>query len=466
MREMGQRIYSRLTFHASRLRLSIGTFPPSGEHSAVRFLAVIFSLLLCSAAPLWARLGVVRTVGGDVVRGHVRIMPDRIMVVNAELSSIHAIDASNVARLSFPNNAVAPLPAVVDEALPAGWRETGLGRGRLTGTTRHERGTFTVRGAGSNIDGEADSFHYVYKAVRGDSEIVAEVTSIQYTHPNAKAGLMMRENLGDYSRNVMIALTAMSGGAVQFRAHERFGTEGAGLGAVFAPHWLKLKRRGNEFSAFVSANGRAWSLVARISLEMNESFYVGLAVASAQEGVLNWTTFTRVREAPKLVNEDFTPQVDLVSGSTVIGRPERADENEISFQGAPKLVRVPTGRVARIAFQPLSSDLAWKTRVSRPGVWVSNGDFFDGEFRGIARRELTISSVLYGLRTFDIDDEVVAVVLQPRKGPRLEYEIEMIDGSVLRAPAIALGDGEIKLRESALGEVRVPAFEIVEFRRW
>jgi hypothetical protein len=103
--------------------------------------------------------------------------------------------------------------------------------------------------------------------------------------------------------------------------------------------------------------------------------------------------------------------------------------------------------------------------VSRPGVFVSNGDFFDGEFRGLQGRKLTISSVLYGLHTFDVDDEALAVVLHPRKWQPSRYEVETADGSVILASEFALGDGEVKLKESTLGEVRVPAFEIIEFRR-
>lgn len=431
----------------------------------MRFLLVTIVILL-SGALSFARIGVVRTLTGETLEGHVRVTPERVVVVNAERGLVVGVELTNVARISFPVNAPSPTANdLLSVSLPEGWRETDIGVARIYGSTRYERGTFTVRGSGPNIDRESDSFHYVYKPVRGDSEIVAEVVSIQYTHPNAKAGLMMRENLGEYSRNVTVALTAMRGGMLQARTGERSYTEATSSRAMFAPQWLKLKRRGNEFSAYASLNGRVWSLIERMSLAMNEKFYVGLAVASANETMLNWTTFSKVREAPKLRNEDFTPEVELVSGSLVVGRPEQADENEIVFAGAPKVVRVPTARVARIAYQPLTGELGWKTRVSRPGVWVSNGDFFDGDFRNLEDRKLAISSVLYGLRTFDIDEEVLAVVLQPRKLQRAQYEIETADGSLLLASDIVLGDGEIKLRESALGEVRVPAFEILELRR-
>jgi hypothetical protein len=301
--------------------------------------------------------------------------------------------------------------------------------------------------------------------VNGDSEIVAEVTSIQYTHPNAKAGLMMREDLGEYSRNVMVALTAMRGGVLQVRGNERAQTEIRAIPGIFAPYWLKLKRRGDEFSAYLSQNGRVWSLVQKISLTMDERYFVGLAVTSGREGMLNWSTLSKVRAGRKLINEDFTPEVELVSGSILTGRPARADLEEVILSGEPRVVRVPTPEVARIAYQPLMGDLRWRTRASRPGVWVSNGDFFDGEFRALEGHQLTISSVLYGLRTFDVDEEVLAVVLHPRKGQRAQFEVETLDGTLLLASQVGLGDGEFRLRETALGEVRVPAFELRELRR-
>lgn len=445
--------------------ISVWHFLEMGESCGVRLLFVTtLELLLVSSC--FARLGVVRTVAGERLEGQIRLTPERVIVVNAKQGEVFALELANIARLAFPVNAPAlSADDLVSGSPPAGWREKDIGTAHIPGSTRYERRTFTVRGSGPNIDGAADSFHFVYKAVRGDSEITAEVVSIQYTHPNAKAGLMMRENLGEYSRNVMIALTAMRGATLQYRSGERAYTEAGMPRAIFAPQWLKLKRRGREFSAYASSNGRIWSQIEKISVAMNENLYVGLAVASANENLLNWTTFRRVREAPKLRNEEFTPQVELVSGSRVIGRPEHADEAEIIFAGGPKVIRVPTERVARIAFQPLSGELAWKSRVSRAGVWVNTGDFFDGDFRRLENGKLAISSVLYGLRTFDIDDEVLAVVLQARQRQRAKYEVETSDGSLLLASDITLGDGEIRLRESALGEVGVPAFEILELRR-
>lgn len=403
---------------------------------------------------------------GQLLQGHVRVTPGRLTIVNSEANTIWHVASTNIAVLSFPTNAMAS--ASVDSgdgSLPVPWRGVDIGYVRLPGSTRHESGIFTVRNSGLNIDGGADSFHFVYKPITNDSEVVAELVSIQYTHPFAKAGLMMRESLHEYAPNLMLAVTAQRGGALQVRMRERENTQVLQQGALAAPVWLKLRRQSNEFSAFISPNGRSWSLVDRVTLPMPEVIYAGLAVAGGREGILNWTTFSHLREGTRLQNEFFTPEVELVSGSIIVGRPTFADENEILFGGAPKVVRASVPRIARVIFQPLGESLAWKTRVSRPGVWVSNGDFIDGDFRSIDGRKLTISSVLYGLRTFDIDDEVLAAVLNPRRFRRAKFDIETADGARVLATDISFADGEFLVQEGALGELRLPAFEILEIRR-
>jgi hypothetical protein len=435
-----------------------------GECCAVRFLMLVAASMVLSASA-FARLGTVRTASGSILEGRIRITPERVDVVNAARGLIHSVELTNLARLTYPKPKPVPLTDADLAQLAAEWREEDIGPIFTTGSTRFEPGIFTVRSSGLNIDGAADSFHYVYKELRGDGEIVAEVVSVQYTHPNAKAGLMFREHLGEYARHVTLALTSMRGAVLQMRGADRGPTEILSWPGLFAPCWLKLKRRDNEFSAYVSRNGRTWSLVERVSMTMAKELYVGLAVTSARAGMLNWSTFGKVQAGRRVMRDDFTPRVELVSGSVLTGRPIRIDGEEVVFAGAARVVQIPTARVARIVFQPLFGDLGWKTRSSRPGVWVSNGDFFDGEFRQLDEHRLIISSVLYGLREFDVDDEVLALVLRPRRAGRAQFEIELLDGTFLIGSDLALGEGELRFREAALGALRIPAFEILEMRR-
>jgi len=77
-------------------------------------------------------------------------------------------------------------------SLPVPWRSTDIG---LVGIAGHavvgSNGDLSVAGAGSDIWGTADSFHYVYQPIR-DGMITATVASEGNTNAFAKAGVMMR----------------------------------------------------------------------------------------------------------------------------------------------------------------------------------------------------------------------------------------------------------------------------------
>ncbi|HMJ90161.1 MAG TPA: DUF1349 domain-containing protein, partial [Candidatus Acidoferrum sp.] len=388
------------------------------------------------------------------------------VVVNSAANFVITIAPTNIADVRFPEEVSASElgnePAY--NGLPDGWRESEIGTVRITGSTRCERNSFTVRGAGLNIDAESDSFHYVFQPVRGDREIIARISMIQHTAPESKAGLMMREAMSDYARNVMIAATAQRGGTFQTRHFEGRATEIVPQPEVRVGSWLKLRRRGNDFTAFKSENGRQWTLVAQTQMPMRDEYYIGLAVASAREDAASWCMFDRVREGVKLSNLDFTPQVELVSGSIISGRPAFADNDGFDFVGGLKIASVPTRRVARVIYQPMSSQLAWRSRASKPGVWVNGGDFFEGEFQQINGDKLRVASVLYGIRTFDVDEEVVAAVLATPSRTSAATEVDLQDGSRLVGASCTFAEGEIVLREAALGAVRVPVFQIRELR--
>ncbi len=420
--------------------------------------------VLC-APVVMARVAIVRTRTGAEWSGHARFVAGGVVLANIERGHVFTVPETNVAELVFPAPDPVPSDDFADGVLPAEWREMEVGDGHVTGGTRVRQRSFTTRAAGAGFTGTDDSFHYVFKSVRGDSEIVARLGCIQHTPVEARAALMMRENMGGQARNVTVAATMWRGGAWQVRATEGRVTQVLAQPDIRTGWWLKLRRRGNEFSGFKSPDGRRWTLIERVSLDMRAEFYTGLALASGRDGVLHWTTFDQVREAPKLIREDFTPEVELTSGSVVAGRPLSVDGDEMVFAGGPRVVRVPMAAVARIAYAPLSAEMAWKARASRPGVWVGSGDFFDAEFQGVRQDKLRMSSVLYGLRTFDVDEEVQALVLRGGPVTRALVELRAVDGSVLLATAMSFVDGDVVLREPALGEVRVPAFQIAELRR-
>src|SRR5262249_6581526 len=65
-------------------------------------------------------------------------------------------------------------------------------------------GSYVLEASGADIWDTADSFHYVYKPLTGDGEIVTRAVSIQPTDFWAKGGVMIRESLAANSKNAFM----------------------------------------------------------------------------------------------------------------------------------------------------------------------------------------------------------------------------------------------------------------------
>jgi len=96
----------------------------------------------------------------------------------------------------------------------------------------------------------------------------------------------------------------------------------------------------------------------------------------------------------------------------------------------------------------------------RKGVLLAKGDFVDGEFRGLDGDQVKVSSVLFGLRSYDARKEVLAVALREASATAATYEIRLRDRSVLQAVTIAFERGALVIRDSILGTLRVPVGEL------
>jgi hypothetical protein len=61
------------------------------------------------------------------------------------------------------------------------------------------------------------------------------------------------------------------------------------------PHWVRLVRLGNVFAAYVRRDGDStWKAVKELSLTLDSSVYVGLAVTAHNDAKLATATFDHV----------------------------------------------------------------------------------------------------------------------------------------------------------------------------
>jgi hypothetical protein len=175
-------------------------------------------------------------------------------------------------------------------------------------------GAIAVMSSG-DIGGAADQFHYVYQALHGDGEIVAQVAGRTGLDSWSQAGVMIREALTPTASEVFVGATGGNGWVV----HRRDGstaetTETINGPAGGAPGWVRLVREGDRLTAFQSPDGVNWRLVSGATSTMPWTVYVGLAVSS-HHATLATGLFTdvTVRESTGGGTTPTTPTISIVS---------------------------------------------------------------------------------------------------------------------------------------------------------
>lgn len=204
---------------------------------------------------------------------------------------VRAIDgAGNVSTLSNGANATT-LP-------PASWSNLDIGAVAAAGSMADNGASVSVTGSGADIWKTADEFHYAYRTLSGDGEIIARVTSLTNTDPNAKAGVMLRETLTANARFALMMMTpGANGGAFQYRTSTggSAGPSGSNDLVSTLPRWVRLVRAGNVVSGYISPDGVNWALRSSASFTaLPATVYVGLAVTSHKDGTLATGVFDNV----------------------------------------------------------------------------------------------------------------------------------------------------------------------------
>ncbi|MBC8105626.1 MAG: hypothetical protein H7Z14_03470, partial [Anaerolineae bacterium] len=129
----------------------------------------------------------------------------------------------------------------------------------------------------------------------GDYSISATVQGIQNTHAAAKAGLMFRNNASTASAYAAIFVTPSSGVRFQWRLTAGGATNTSTVPGVTAPVQLRLKRVGNNFSAFYSTDGVNWLQVgATTAVVLNSQALLGMATTAHTTAVVAASQFGNV----------------------------------------------------------------------------------------------------------------------------------------------------------------------------
>ena len=204
------------------------------------------------------------------------------------------------------------------------WISTDIGDVAIKGSASMTDGVLTVKGNGKlgreegsvkgtdNYDASKDSCDYAYQKLTGDGTITAKLDSETVVDCHTFTGLMFRESLASGAKSVnlgfsMVKLSSKTCWATHMTARKESNgnlpelsetldsvanANKAGIGYVTDLNyktngqvngtWLRLVREGDTFRGYASDDGKDWTLVSEMTVDLLETAYVGFAVDSGQ----------------------------------------------------------------------------------------------------------------------------------------------------------------------------------------
>jgi hypothetical protein len=197
----------------------------------------------------------------------------------------------------------------------ASFSNLDIGLPQLAGSARTVEKGWDLIAGGADIWEKADQFHFVFQNLSGDFDSAVRVESFTPAHLYSKAGLMIRENVNADSAHLMFLVFASDAprnnnlGAYEMQFRPAAGTDCQGIypavrppappefPAAFPNSWLRVTRRGNQFSAFASTDGKSWKRYGQKVLPLANTVMVGPALTSHNASVAAQAAFRDYTES-------------------------------------------------------------------------------------------------------------------------------------------------------------------------
>lgn len=182
-------------------------------------------------------------------------------------------------------------------------------KGFASYNTMHQ--TYTIGGAGANMWGSDDQFHYLWTTLQGDFILRAEVTfQGEGVNPHRKAGWIVKNDLSANTPHVNAAVHGDGLTSLQYRKAAGGLTEET-RSSDSLPQVIQLERRGDKFIMSTAQFGEELKSVELNDMDLDKEIYVGLYVCSHEPGIMETARFRNVRMV-KPEDADFTPYRDYI----------------------------------------------------------------------------------------------------------------------------------------------------------
>ncbi|RYY18483.1 MAG: biopolymer transporter TolR, partial [Cytophagaceae bacterium] len=178
----------------------------------------------------------------------------------------------------------------------AGQQDVGTGVKPGAGTYLPGTQQYVVTGAGANIWGDHDEFHYAYKQLAGDFILYARAGFVGRAgvELHRKMGWMVRQSLAGNAPHVSAAVHGDGLTSLQYRKTAGGATEETRAQLTYADV-VQLERRGRTYTMRVAQFGQPFETVQVADFDLGDAVYVGLFVCSHNADVAETAVFRDVR---------------------------------------------------------------------------------------------------------------------------------------------------------------------------
>jgi hypothetical protein len=206
----------------------------------------------------------------------------------------------------------------IAQDLPVGIFEghQDIGKVMLPGSAvfNPETQEYLMEGSGKNIWFDRDEFHFLYKKIKGDFILTANIEFIgKGIEPHRKIGWMARNSLDTCSSHVSAVVHGDGLTSLQYRKSGNGETEEI-RSAIVSPAVVQLERKGTVFTMSVALMGQPFVSTELTGVALNDEIVAGLFICSHNPAVLEKAIFRNVRitlPAP----EGFVPYQDYIGSN-------------------------------------------------------------------------------------------------------------------------------------------------------
>jgi TolB protein len=250
--------------------------------------------------------------------------------------------------------------------------------------------TYTLSSSGENMWFDKDAFHFAWKKVSGDAFISADVDFLGHgKNPHRKAAVIIRQSLDPDSAYVDIALHGNGLTSLQYRDEKGAATHEI-QSNLSAPQTLQLEKLGDYFSMLLAPRGGQLQIAGgSIRVAIRGDYYIGIAVCSHEEDLVEKAVFSNVRyrapksaETPDLHSTLETISIESADRRVVYVAPGRFEAPNWS-RGGSYLIFNRNGSLEKIPATggtPERIDTAFANRcnndhgISPDGKWLAISD--------------------------------------------------------------------------------------------